>query len=463
MLVGLVAVVFTTAALFSGWYRSSVPIVLTSDRAGLVMEPGAKVKMRGLEVGRVASVNSGADSVALELELDPEYVKYIPANVGAQIAENTVFGAKFVDLIDPENPSPQRIRAGQVVASRNVTTEVNTVFQNLVDLLDKVDPAKLNAILSAWADGLRGRGPVIGQAVSAANNVLLAVNPRSETLRRDWQSLKGFSDAYGAAAQDILAALNSLTTTASSLNENAKNLDALLLNVTGLARSGVELVGASKDNLVHTVDALQPTTALLKEYSSSLTCLLVGANWFLDNGGRQYVGGNGYSIVLDAALTWGQDPYRYPRNLPIVGAKGGPDGKPGCGSLPDVTKQFPVRQLITNTGWGTGNDIRVNPGIGFPGWANYFPVTRGIPKPPSVRNIGPSAPGPIPYPGAPPHGAQLYAPDGTPLYPGLPPAPPPGAPREPGATPGSEPFNPAVPARMQPTPLPRPPEPAGAP
>ena len=43
---------------------------------------------------------------------------------------------------------------------------------------------------------------------------------------------------------------------------------------------------------------------------------------------------------------------------------------------------------------------------------------------------------------------------GSPLWPGLPPAPPPGAPREPGPTPGSEPFIVANPAQMQPTPLP---------
>ena len=99
-----------------------------------------------------------------------------------------------------------------------------------------------------------------------------------------------------------------------------------------------------------------------------------------------------------------------------------------------------MRQLITNTGFGTGVDWRPNPGIGFPGWANYFPVTRAVPEPPSIRNLfGGPAPGPIPYPGAPPYGAPMYAPDGTPLWPGLPPAPPPGAPKDPGPRPGPNP------------------------
>ncbi|UJL29330.1 MCE family protein [Mycolicibacterium sp. jd] len=452
---GVVVVVFTAAS-FNGWFRSWIPVTLQSDRSGLIMEPGGKVKMRGLEVGRVGDVNAVRGGTSVELEIDPAYAEFIPSNVSAEIDANTVFGAKYVDLVYPDDPSPQRLKSGQILRSRNVTTEVNTVFQNLVDLLDKVDPAKLNAILSALAEGLRGQGPAIGEATTAANEVLHALNPRSDTVRADWQSLAAASDTYSDAAQDIMAVLDSFTTTAVTLDEQSSALDALLVNAAGLARSGIDLLGVSKDDFVHTVNTLEPTTGLLEKYSPSLTCLLVGAQWFLDNGGRDYVGGNGYSIVLDATLTWGQDPYRYPRNLPIVGAKGGPGGKPGCGSLPDVTQQFPVRHLVTNTGWGTGNDIRVNPGIGFPGWANYFPVTRAVPEPPSIRNIGPSAPGPIPYPGAPPRGAPLYAPDGSPLFPGLPPAPPPGAPREPGPTPGSEPFVPSVPALMQPTPAPVP-------
>ncbi|RWA19680.1 MCE family protein [Mycolicibacterium elephantis] len=458
LLIAVVAISFTTAALFGGWFRSSIPVTLTSDRAGLIMEPGGKVKLRGMQVGRVARVDADGDAT-LQLEIDPKFVQYIPANVGAEITATTAFGAKYVQLIYPDDPDPQRLRAGQVLRSRNVTAEINTVFQNLVDLLDMVDPAKLNSLLSALAEGVRGQGDAVGEATSAANEVLLALNPRSETVRADFRSLSKFSDAFGAAAVDILNAVSSFSTTAVTVSDQARALDTLLINVIGLSDSGTSLLGYSKDDLVRTVTALAPTSALLFKYNPSLTCLLVGAKWFIDNGGAQAEGGNGYSIILDAGLTWGQDNYRYPRHLPVVGAKGGPGGKPGCGSLPDPSKKFPVRQLVTNTGWGVGDDIRVNPGIGFPGWANYFPVTRAAPEPPSIRNLDGPAPAPLPYSGGPPYGAPQYAPDGTPLYPGLPPAPPPGAPREPGVRPGSEPFVAPVPAHTRPTPLPPAPPP----
>jgi phospholipid/cholesterol/gamma-HCH transport system substrate-binding protein len=449
---------FLTTTLFAGTFRSYVPVTLTSDRTGLVMETGAKVKLNGVQVGRVSQISGSDRAVSLRLEIDPEQIKYIPANVDAQITATTAFGAKYVDLIYPAEPTATRLAEGAVLQSHNVSTEVNTVFQNLVDVLDMVDPAKLNAILTALAQGVRGQGERIGEAITDANQVLQAINPRSETIRADWQALGDLSDTYGAASEDILTILDAASTTSQTITTNAQGLDALLLNVSGFAQSGIDLIGPSQKNLVDAVNVLEPTTDLLLKYSPEYTCLLDGSVWWLDHGGREYWGGNGRTAVFDIALLLGNDPYMYPQNLPIVGAKGGPGGRPGCGSLPDASKNFPVRQLISNTGWGTGLDIRPNPGIGFPGWANYFPVTRGTPQPPSIRNLfGGPAPGPIPYPGAPPYGADLYADDGTPLWPGLPPAPPPSAqpPPHPNALPpGAEPFVPPVPARMTPTPLP---------
>ncbi|MCU1700849.1 MAG: virulence factor Mce family protein [Mycobacterium sp.] len=455
----LFAVIFglvvLTVVLFRGTFNTYAPVTLTSDRAGLVMDPGGKVKLRGVQVGRVSDVMGGDRSVSLKLDIFPDQLKYIPANVSAQIRATTTFGAKYVDLIYPANPSAERLSAGAVIKSQNVSSEVNTVFQNLTDVLKQIDPAKLNAVLGAFADGLRGQGQRIGEATTDANEVLLALNPRADTIRRDWLSLKGFSDTYSAAAHDIITVLDAASTVGATINDHAHDLDALLVNVIGLSNAGIDLIGPNKTNLSTAINTLEPTTRLLMKYNPELTCTLLGGKWYLDNAGYAVDGGNGRTAILDSAVMLGDDPYKYPDNLPVVGAKGGPGGTPGCGSLPIVDQNWPVRQLITNTGWGTGLDIRPNPGIGFPGYANYFPVTRGTPKPPSIRNQGGPAPGPIPYPGAPSYGAPQYAPDGTPLYPGLPPAPPPGNPPEPGPPPaGSEPFDPPVPAAVQPTPLP---------
>ncbi|OBF29731.1 MCE family protein [Mycobacterium sp. ACS4331] len=421
LIVGFVAL---SLGAFNGSFSRGLRVLLTADRTGLVLEPYAKVKMRGVQVGRVLTVGGGTNQARIELEIDPRQIDRIPSNVDARINATSLFGAKYVELIYPSEPSAEHLSAGAVLKSQNVTVEVNTVFQHLVDLIKQIEPSKLNAVLSAVAQGVRGQGQQMGEAVIDANEVLMELNSRSETIRENWRTLEGVADTYSAAAQNILTILDAASTTSATVTDQQTRLDALLLATAGMAQAGIDLIAPNKDNLVTAINVLEPTTDLLMTYNPSLTCLLVGAKKTLDSGHADYTGGaDGKSLIMDSALLLGDDPYRYPDNLPVVAAKGGPGGKPGCGSLPDVADNWPVRALIANTGFGTGLDYRPNPGIGFPGWANYFPVTRGVPEPPSVRELGGPAPGPIPYPGAPPYGAPQYAPDGTPLYPGVFPKP----------------------------------------
>jgi phospholipid/cholesterol/gamma-HCH transport system substrate-binding protein len=426
LLLVIAAITTLTALLFSGALRKTVPLNLVSDRAGLVMEDGAKVKLRGVQIGEVASVGAehagGTNLSTLKLKIDPGPFQYLPANVEAEIKSSTAFGAKYVDLVVPSEGASGRLAPGAVLRSRNVTVEVNTVFENLQSVVRSIDPAKLNAVFTAVAEAVRGKGERIGQAITDANNILLAVNPRMPTVQQDWRLFGQTMQAYSGAAQDILTILDSFTTTSATITSNAGALDSLLLSAVGFSQSGINTIGANQSDLVRAMNILDPTTALFLKYSPTYTCLFQGAQWFLEHGGRDALGGNGKSVIMDAALLAGDDPYRYPDNLPITNAKGGPGGRPSCGSLPDASKNFPVKYLVTDTGFGTGLDVRPNPGIGFPGFANYFPATKGVPEEPRIRYPGGPAPGPPPpYPGGPPYGAPEYAPDGTPLYP-----PPPG-------------------------------------
>ena len=441
-----------TAALYNRSFDSYVPVTLRAERSGLVMDTGAKVMMSGVQVGRVARIERGGGPAGLRLEIRADQIRHIPANVGAQIRASTAFGAKFVDLTFPQDPNPKRLAANAVLVSSNVTTEVNTVFQNLVNVLDQIDPAKLNAVLTAFSQGFRGQGQRIGETISDANQILLELNPRSDAIRQDWRSLKDFSDTFAASAADILAILDAASTTSTTISTHASDLDALLLSSIGFAQSGTRLLAENKSNFIEGINILEPTTALLLKYDPVYTCTLTGSTWLLENGALAGYGGNGYSSRSDSSTLLGKDPYQYPDNLPIIAAKGGPGGKPGCGSLPDPSKMYPVRQLVTNTGFGTGLDWRPNPGLGHPCWVDYLPVTRAVPEPPSIRQCLPGpAPGPVTAPGMPPYGASLYGPGGVSLWPGIPPAgvPPPvavpGTPVAPGKIPPAPPASPPSP------------------
>jgi phospholipid/cholesterol/gamma-HCH transport system substrate-binding protein len=92
LLVVVVAFIYGTMGAFNKTFTSFVPVTLVSDRAGLVMEVGAKVKMRGVQVGEVGTITGGKTPISVKLNLFPDQVKFIPANVAARIQATTIFG-----------------------------------------------------------------------------------------------------------------------------------------------------------------------------------------------------------------------------------------------------------------------------------------------------------------------------------------------------------------------------------
>ena len=224
----IAALTTLTALLFTGTLRKTVPLTVISDRAGLVMEDGAKVKLRGVQIGEVAGIGTargagGVNLSALNLKMDPGPFGYLPGNVEAEIKSSTAFGAKYVDIIIPPDGTGS-LQPGAVVRSRNVTVEVNTVFENLQSVVQSIDPAKLNAVLSAVAESVRGKGDRIGQAITDANTVLLAVNPRMPTVQRDWQLFGQTAAAYSDAARNIVAILDNFTTTSATTSEVIRSM-----------------------------------------------------------------------------------------------------------------------------------------------------------------------------------------------------------------------------------------------
>lgn len=93
----LVAVFALAASLFRGDFADTVPVTVISQRAGLVMNPDAKVEIRGVQVGRVEAIEElPSGEAALHLAMDPSRLDAIPANALVDIAAPTVFGAKQV-------------------------------------------------------------------------------------------------------------------------------------------------------------------------------------------------------------------------------------------------------------------------------------------------------------------------------------------------------------------------------
>jgi virulence factor Mce-like protein len=328
--------------LFQGSFTPTVPVTVLSPRAGLVMNPDAKVKLRGVQVGKVASIESLSNGqAALHLAMYPSQLQFIPANVLVDITSSTVFGAKFVELVAPAQPSAQRLHSGQTLQGEHVMVEINTVFQQLVSVLAEIDPPKLNESLGALAKAFSGRGAKLGQSLSDLDSFLARLEPSLPALSHDLTALPAVSNAYADAAPDLVKTVANATRISQTLVDEQHNLDALLISAIGLANVGSDVLSTNREPLTNVLHLLVPTTDLTNEYHEVFTCGFGGLIQISHGSPLSEP-----SINISASLTWGGERYRYPTNLPKVAATGGPQ----CMGLPRLPFNTNPKQLITDIG-----------------------------------------------------------------------------------------------------------------
>ncbi|WP_092806316.1 MCE family protein [Rhodococcus globerulus] len=348
LILGLAAIVAVALTMFAGGFTESTPITVMSARAGLVMEPDAKVKLRGVQVGSVESISLDGDQASLQLAMYPDQMSKIPSNAGVEIKSTTVFGAKYVNIVIPDDPSTQPIQEGAVITSDSVTVEFNSVFEHLSEVLAQVEPEKLNATLGAISTALNGRGESLGEVLELGDTYLQKMNPTLPQLQEDLAGAATVTNLYADVAPDLLRILDNATTTSGSIVAEQANLDLLLLNITGLADTGNALLTDNEQALTTSLDTLTATTTLLEEYSPGLTCFLVGLN-----DGRikfEPMAGTGdkAALMLSSSFMWGAKAYTNPESLPKVAASGGPN----CYGLPSFDPKVDGKApfAVTNTG-----------------------------------------------------------------------------------------------------------------
>ena len=152
MVGGLVLTVGLAGGQFLGWFADTQTVTVDAPRAGLVMNPSAKVKLRGVDVGKVARVEEDGGRARLTLALNSKDLPLIPANVTADIKSNTVFGAKNVNLVVPSSGAAGTLAAGDTIDADHVVVELNTVYQQLVNVLAQTQPEKLSVTVGTVTD-----------------------------------------------------------------------------------------------------------------------------------------------------------------------------------------------------------------------------------------------------------------------------------------------------------------------
>ncbi len=279
MLVGL------SIAIYRKVFTPVTMVTVKADRAGLQLAQFGDVRLHGALVGQVRGISQDGKEASIKIGLRPASAKKIPENVSVEILPTTLFGQKYIALIDPEDPAERSLSDGDVIPASRVRTnvELQTILANLFPLLRSIRPADLSTTLYALATALRGRGDQLGETVVKLDSYLTDVNVHLPTLQQDLVLLASVSRTYSIAAPDLVTLLRNATTTARTVTVKESQLRGFFDDVTGLGATATRVLTTNEKDIVREAALARPLVRLLDTYSPEFPCLLKGTAKYQKN------------------------------------------------------------------------------------------------------------------------------------------------------------------------------------
>ncbi|MGZ5372726.1 MAG: MCE family protein [Aeromicrobium sp.] len=263
-----------TYAVFNKTFIDIVPVTLTTPTAGASLPSNADVKLRGMIVGEVRSIEPTADGVKMSIAMSPATIKQVPRDVSAEIVPKTLFGEKYIALIPAETPSGETLQAGDNISKAVVPIEVETLLNDLYPLLQAVPPAELSYTLTAMSQALEGRGEQLGKTLVTANDYLKKVNPDVPQLVDDLVKLGKVSDGYANAMPELGRLLKNTVVTGNTVVAKRSQLQAFYTEGTRLSNTLTAFLKANGDNMITLSHESRPVLKVLSDYSIVIPCVL---------------------------------------------------------------------------------------------------------------------------------------------------------------------------------------------
>ncbi|WP_280270165.1 MCE family protein [Nocardia wallacei] len=216
--------------------HSVVKVTANMTTTGDGLPENADVKFRGVLVGAVKEVSVAAkgELQQVNLEMKPEYIDQIPANVTARVVPSNLFAVTSVELVY-NGPDEGSLHAGsQIPEDRSEgTIALQDTLTTVRAILDKIDPVQLGRVLSTLSYSLEGGSRVPGSTVERLDNWLTQV--RGAVPNVD-QTLNDFSSSFHAlnqSAPELVGVLADSVKTAQTISDKRQQLADLLAGTSG--------------------------------------------------------------------------------------------------------------------------------------------------------------------------------------------------------------------------------------
>jgi virulence factor Mce-like protein len=228
--------------------RADTHLTVYFERA-VALYPESRVKVMGLDAGRILDVVPEGDQVRVEISVDADVP--IPADVNAAIVPLSLIGERNVVLQPAWQPGDERIADGATipVERTSIPAEPDEALQAFTDLAHDLDPDEVARLVSEGAESLDGRGQDLNAALEQAGDLAQLVAREDDSLVEVAADLDQLASTLSTRDEQLGRVLDGFADATSVLADERQEIEALIAGLGDLAETGNELVAAHEDHL----------------------------------------------------------------------------------------------------------------------------------------------------------------------------------------------------------------------
>lgn len=272
--------------------------VVLPEAAGLT--EGDPVRVSGLHVGRVDSVELGGEGVEVGFTITDSGIELGDEST-AQVSVDTVLGDKALQLVSEGDGA---LAEGATIPIERSSAPYD-VTEALTDLHGETKPIDVDKVASALeqvAATVDGATPELRSALRGVSRISATINSRDDALRQLLDNADQFSQILADRSGDMTALIEQGNLLFAELAARRDDISALLANLSGMARQLSGFVADNRDSLGPALDQLNTVISTLRDNKANLSATLSGLAVYATGLGEVVSSGEFFTAYLQNVL-----------------------------------------------------------------------------------------------------------------------------------------------------------------
>ncbi|MFN2526045.1 MAG: MCE family protein [Actinomycetota bacterium] len=269
LFVGILSIIGVAGATTFAFYLDRLPFVKQvykvsaefADAAGLNVEN--QVRVAGIKVGTVSSIQLDGDRVLVEMEIANDIE--IPADAAAEIKLATILGTKFVEI--DGTGGPPFLEKGETIPLErtSIPYEIYEAANEGTEIVEDIDGEALNKLLEELTKLTEVAEDEIGSALAGLNDLGSGLNARSEELASLVKGAENLTGVLSDDGDDIVRLIDASNDVLGVLAGQREELQSLLESTRFMAGELTSVIRNNRRNLDGILDKLHRALVVLEK------------------------------------------------------------------------------------------------------------------------------------------------------------------------------------------------------